>query len=63
MQTTKNRAELAHEEAFLFALAQGAERERAEEFAGEYVNVLEDRAGEIPYPDAPAPMPEEVWIS
>lgn len=52
MQTTQNRAELAHEQAFTFALAQGAERERAEEFAGEYVNVLEDRAGEIPYPDA-----------
>jgi len=63
MHTTQNRAELAHEQAFAFALAQGSGRERAEEFAGEYVNVLEDRAGEIRYPDAPAPTPEEVWIS
>lgn len=63
MQTTQNRAELAHEEAFIFALAQGAERERVRDLAGEYVNVLEDRAGEIPYPDAPGPTPEEVWIS
>lgn len=63
MHTTQNRADLAHEQAFAFALAQGSGRERAEEFAGEYVNVLEDRAGEICYPDAPAPTPEEVWIS
>ncbi len=63
MQTIQDRAELAREQARAFAVAQDAPPERAEEFADEYLTVLEDRAGEIFYPDAPAPTPEEVWFS
>ena len=35
----------------------------AEEFAGEYVAVLEDRLHELRYPDLPPPTPEEVWFA
>lgn len=63
MQTTTDRLELARSRAFTYALEQGATPARAEEFAGEYVCVLEDRATEIRYPDLPAPTPEEVWAS
>lgn len=63
MQTTTDRLELARGQAFDFALEQGATPSRAENFALEYVCVLEDRATELRYPDLPAPTPEEVWIS
>lgn len=63
MRTTQDRAELARSQAFAFAIAEGADSERAEQFADEYVGVLEDRVGETLNSDAPAPTPEEVWIS
>lgn len=63
MQTTTDRLELARSQASTYALEQGATPSRAEEFAGEYVCVLEDRSTETRYPDLPAPTPEEVWFS
>ena len=63
MQTTTDRIEFARAQAFAFAIEQGARPSLAEDFAGEYVCVLEDRSAELRYPDLPAPTPEEVWIS
>ncbi|MGC5173057.1 hypothetical protein ACLQ2Q_20655 [Microbacterium sp. DT81.1] len=63
MQTTTDRLELARGQAFDYAIEQGGPPSRAEDFAGEYVCVLEDRATELRYPDLPAPTPEEVWFS
>ncbi len=63
MHSTKDRAELARAQASAFAIAEGATPERAEQFADEYAVVLEDRAHEISYPDAPSPTPEAVWWS
>lgn len=63
MQTTTDRLERARAQAFDYAIEQGATPSRAEDFAGEYVCVLEDRSTELRYPDRPAPTPEEVWFS
>lgn len=62
---TKNAelAELRRRGALAFAKSRGATRAAAEEFAFEYMAVLEDRAHERRYPDVPLPTPEEVWIS
>lgn len=62
-ETTTDRLELARLRAHAFAVEQGSAAAAAEEFAGEYVAVLEDRLHEPRYPDLPPPTPEEVWFA
>lgn len=63
MTQTMDRIEQGRARALNFARAQGLSEIAAEEFAFEYVAVLEDRMYEQRYPDVPLPTPEEVWYS
>lgn len=63
MTENVDRAEQDRVRARNFATMQGVSPDAAEEFAFEYVAVIEDRLYEQRYPDAPLPTPEEVWLS